>query len=71
MQEYEIRILRDNCTAVIKQRHLNNNAAIRSAQKLAGKQRFEVWSGLSCVYGLSPSARPHFEFSHPRFNAHP
>ena len=53
MHEYEIRILRaDKTTAtVIEVLHLNDNAAIRSAKKMAEARPFEVWRGVNCVYG--------------------
>ena len=55
MREYEIRILRSDgiCSAIIEQVQLNDHAAIRSAQKMARGQKFEVWRGLDCVYGAS------------------
>ena len=31
--------------------HLNDDAAIRSARKLAHAHRFEVWRGMDCIYG--------------------
>ena len=53
MDEYEIRILRDDgSTALIAAgTHLNDNAAIRSARKLARAHKFEVWRGMDCIYG--------------------
>jgi hypothetical protein len=69
MHEYEIRILRDDLSTafIIERTHLNNNAAIRSAQKLAGRRRFEIWSGLDCIYGVSDCARTRLLFG----SAHP
>lgn len=54
MGEYEIRILRQDgvCSAIIEQVQLNDHAAIRAAQKLAGELNFEVWRGSVCVYGV-------------------
>lgn len=53
MHEYEIRILRaDHSTAtIIEVVHLNDNAAIRAAKKIADGNDFEVWRDLDCVYG--------------------
>jgi hypothetical protein len=61
MQEYEIRILHADRTtdAVLEVRHLNDNAAIRSARKIAEARPFEVWRGLDCIYGAGrPASRP-------------
>lgn len=54
MHNYEIRILRNNgsTSLAVRHRHLDDNAAIRSARKLAQGARFEVWRGLHCVYGI-------------------
>jgi hypothetical protein len=53
MHEYEIRILHADRTTdtVIEVAHLNDNAAIRAAKKLAEARPFEVWRGLDCIYG--------------------
>ena len=53
MQQYEIRILRADRTTdtVIEVMHLNNNAAIRQAKKIAEARPFEVWRDLDCIYG--------------------
>jgi hypothetical protein len=55
MDEYEIRVLNSNgtCSAIIEQIQLNDHAAIRSAQKMARGQQFEVWRGLDCIYAGS------------------
>jgi hypothetical protein len=60
MREYEIRILRaDKTTAsVIEVIHLNDNAAIRAAKKIAEARPFEVWRDLDCIYGRADSAWP-------------
>ena len=57
MDLYEIRVLDDDgATALIFAAiHLNNNTAIRSAEKIAHGRRFEVWKGMDCVHG-SPGA---------------
>jgi hypothetical protein len=62
MHEYEIRVLRaDRSTiAVMEVIHLNDNAAIRAADRIAGTMPFEVWRGLNCIYGghlTEPSLR--------------
>ena len=58
MGEYEIRVLNSNgtCSAIIEQIQLNDHAAIRSAQKMARGQKFEVWRGLDCIYAGSVAA---------------
>ena len=64
MQQYEIRILREDGSAalIVAAVHLNDPAAIRSARYIARDRKFEVWRGLDCVYGprglrvISPSA---------------
>jgi hypothetical protein len=58
MGEYEIRVLNSNgtCSAIIEQIQLNDHAAIRSAQKMARGQPFEVWRGLDCIYAGSAPA---------------
>ena len=55
MQQYEIRILKaDGSTATILAAvQLNDNAAIRSAKKIADGRLFEVWRGMNCLYGCS------------------
>jgi hypothetical protein len=53
MQEYEMRVLRPDGGPVLitAEFHLNDSAAVRSAQKLANGHRFEVWRGMDCIYG--------------------
>lgn len=60
MQVYEIRFLRaDHSPATIMEvMHLNDNAAIRAAKKMAEAKPFEVWRGLDCIYGRHPTERP-------------
>jgi hypothetical protein len=60
MHEYEIRILRADRTTdvLIEVIHLNDNAAIRAAKKMAEARPFEVWRDLDCIYGGQPSERP-------------
>ena len=55
MREYEICVLKDDGSASIlaTEMQLNDNAAIRSAQKLAQGRRFQVWAGDDCIYGLT------------------
>jgi hypothetical protein len=51
MQGYEIRIVsQENHHTVIEVMHLNDNAAVRSARKMAGGSPFEVWRDLDCIY---------------------
>jgi hypothetical protein len=58
MHEYEIRIFRSPGSAAIisAEIQLNDNAAIRSARKLAEGRTFEVWRGMNCIYGLDSRA---------------
>jgi hypothetical protein len=58
MLSYQTRILRaDRSTDVIvESNHLNDNAAIRSARKLAEARPFEVWQDLRCIYGRTENA---------------
>ena len=53
MHEYEILVLRADGTAdtVLAVMHLNDNAAIRAARKIAEAKPFEVWRDLDCIYG--------------------
>jgi hypothetical protein len=53
MDQYEIRVLRDDgrTSVIVAAIHLNDNSAVRSAQKIAGARKFEVWRGADCVYG--------------------
>lgn len=53
MQNYEIRILRDDFRTdiIMQMTHLNDNAAIRAARKFAEARPFEVWRGMDCIYG--------------------
>jgi len=53
MYTYEIRVLRSDRTtdAIIEVMHLNDNAAVRAAKKMAGSLAVEVWRGVTCVYG--------------------
>jgi hypothetical protein len=55
MHEYEIRVLRDDGSdaLVLEVLHLNDNAAVRQAGKIADGRSFEVWRGLNCIYGVS------------------
>jgi hypothetical protein len=51
MRSYEIRILSEgNRHTVIEVMHLNDNAAVRSARKIAEGEPFEVWRDLDCIY---------------------
>jgi hypothetical protein len=55
MEYYEIHILYDDgkTALVTSASHLNDNAAIRSARKIARTRKFEVWRGMNCVYGTA------------------
>ncbi|HEY8255208.1 MAG TPA: hypothetical protein VIG39_11230 [Rhizomicrobium sp.] len=57
MHQYEIRILRnDGSTAIIAaDLQLDDDAAIRSARRIARGRRFEVWRGMDCI---QPAAAP-------------
>jgi hypothetical protein len=54
MQNYEIRVLNDDLSsrAVVEQRYISDQSAIRSARQFAESRRFEVWRGLTCVSGV-------------------
>lgn len=60
MHQYEIRILHDDgrTAIVLAGMQLNDNAAIRYAEKAAGARKFEVWCGLDCVYGTGLAPIP-------------
>jgi hypothetical protein len=67
MRGYEIRILsEENRHTIIEVMHLNDNAAVRSARKMAEGKPFEVWRDLDCIYdgvaakhpAPNPSAAP-------------
>ena len=53
MYQYEFRILRDDGkpALIVAAIHLNDNAAIRAARKLARAHKFDVWRGMDCIYG--------------------
>ena len=69
MQEYEIRILRADKTTdtVLEVAHLNDNAAIRSARKIAESRPFEVWRDVDCIYGGASDLAQR----HPRYRSQP
>jgi hypothetical protein len=52
VEGYEIRILNSHGSAAITSAatYYNDDAAIRSAQKLAKNCRFEVWRGLNRIF---------------------
>jgi hypothetical protein len=58
MHEYEIRILKagGECSAIVEEIQLSDHAAIRSAQKMARGNPFEVWRGLDCIYAAGAPA---------------
>ena len=62
MREYEIRILKPakSSSMIIEAFHASDTAAIAVAQRLAGENPFEVWSGLECIHGpLVPAVQNH------------
>jgi hypothetical protein len=52
VREYEVRILGGDGRPILISEwvHLNVNAAINSARRMANGAAFEVWTGGSCVY---------------------
>ena len=57
MHQYEIRILRDDgSTAIIAaDLQLDDDAASRSALRIARGRRFEVWRGMDCIQSAAAS----------------
>jgi len=55
MREYEIRVLKSARLPgiITTEIHLSDQAAIRSARKIAIGRQFEVWCGLECITGLA------------------
>jgi hypothetical protein len=53
MDHYEVRVLQDDgrTALIVAAVYLNDNAAIRSARKIAVARKFEVWRGMHCIYG--------------------
>jgi hypothetical protein len=49
--EYEIRITDGNRHTILAIVHLNDNAAVRQAERMAEGKPFEVWRGMDCIYG--------------------
>jgi hypothetical protein len=51
MREYEIRILKEGGRAslIFESSQLNDEIAIRVAEKLSAKGAFEVWRGMDCI----------------------
>jgi hypothetical protein len=67
MQGYEIRILgQGHGDIIIEVVHLNDNAAVRSARKMAEGKPFEVWRGLDCVYGGARNPSQDLVMARPR-----
>ena len=59
MRGYEIRIVSaENHHTVIEVMHLNDNAAVRSARKMAEGSPFEVWRDLDCIYDGTAAKAP-------------
>jgi len=56
MHTYEVRILRPDGRAALitAESHWNDDAAIRSAKKIARGRQFEIWRGMDCIYGRRP-----------------
>ena len=54
MHEYEIRVFQaKGAPAIITSEvQLSDQAALRSARKMADGRPFEVWRGLECITGL-------------------
>ena len=54
MQEYEIRILRNDGSPsiIMAGNHLSDEAAIRAARTISHGHQFEVWRGMECLTGL-------------------
>jgi hypothetical protein len=51
-QAYEIRVINEGRTgALIQINHVSDHAAVRAGARLASGRDFEVWRGLSCIYG--------------------
>jgi len=52
MLTFEIRILKadGSLSMATTMTHLNADAAVRSAKRLAGKKQFEVWANDRCIY---------------------
>lgn len=53
MDQYPICLMDDDgrTALIVAAIHLNDNAAVRSAQKIANRRKFEVWKGMECIYG--------------------
>jgi hypothetical protein len=53
MEKYEIHVMDDDgrTDLILAAIHLNDNAAVRSGQKIAHGHKFEVWRGMDCIYG--------------------
>lgn len=55
MPEYEIHILQDERlpSTITAETQLSDQAAIKSARRLARGRQFEVWRGLECITGFA------------------
>jgi hypothetical protein len=55
MHKYEFRIPSDDGkpALVASATYLNDFAAIRSARKIAGSRKVEIWRGMHCIYGAT------------------
>lgn len=53
MRPYEIRVMDEHGSTALLLAAVfpNDNAAVRAAQKIANRRRFEVWRGIGCIYG--------------------
>jgi hypothetical protein len=56
MHDYEIRILNSKfaSSALVEMMQASDEAAIRSAERMANGRAVEVWRGLDCVYRSCP-----------------
>jgi hypothetical protein len=60
MLSFEIRILKadGSLSMATEQIHLNADAAVRAARRLAASRPFEVWSEHRCVYSSTAVPEP-------------
>jgi hypothetical protein len=65
MQEYEIRILRDDGapTIIMAGTHRSDASAIWAARTIARGKQFEVWRGMECITGFAKTSRSSAELS--------
>ena len=60
MEVYQIQVFDDDGkTALIaSESQHNDSAAICAAKAISGRNKFEVWRGLECVYAIGQNAEP-------------